>query len=285
MGLRRVGTHDGRADRRLRLDAAIAALLVAACALASCGSSASPARRASSRSTTSSSTTTTTLPVTSTTLRSTPGVAVPDVIGLKITPARFFLRVAGFFTVPFNVPCNKGTLTSQSVVAALSIPGKAPQLSAGAVPLLPGTVRPKGSFVGITWSGCYPNGSIVPNITGLTFWVAAKLVHVAGLTWACYSVGPTTTTHPTTTHPTTTHPTTTHPTTTIAPPSTTSSTTTTSSTSTTTTTSTHVTSSVSHTLRSTTPKPPQKVLGQTPAPGTVLMPGTSVAMTMDVCPP
>lgn len=266
MGLRRVGTHDGRGDRRLRLGAAIAAPLVAACALASCGSSASPARRASSRSTTSSSTTTTTtttLPVTSTTLRSTPGVAVPDVIGLKITPARFFLRVAGFFTVPFNVPCNKGTITSQSVVAALSIPGKAPQLSAGAVPLLPGTVRPMGSFVGITWSGCYPNGSIVPNITGLTFWVAVKLVHVAGLTWACHSVGPTTTTHPTTT---------------IAPPSTTSSTSTT-------TTSTHVTSSVSHTLRSTTPKPPQTVLGQTPAPGTVLMPGTSVAMTMDVCPP
>jgi beta-lactam-binding protein with PASTA domain len=79
-------------------------------------------------------------------------------------------------------------------------------MNVGAVPLLPGTTRPKGSFIGITWSGCYPGGSVVPNITGLTFLAAAKLLRVAGLTWACYSVGPaatTSTTHPPTTSTTT----------------------------------------------------------------------------------
>ena len=197
------------------------------------------------------------------------GVAVPDVIGMKITPARFYLRFAGFLTVPLTVPCNKGTLTSQSIVASLSIPGGPPNWSVGAVPLVPGSTRPKGSFIGITWSGCYPDGAVVPMIAGLSFGAAVKLLHVAGLTWACYSS--TTTTVPP------------RSSTTTRPPSTTSS-----ISITTTTTrpaaSTAGTPSVSHAVTPTTLKAPQTVLSQSPSPGTVLRPGTPVSVILSACP-
>jgi len=196
-------------------------------------------------------------------------VAVPDVIGMKITPAHFYLRVAGFLTINLNAACFKGTLVSQSVVVSLSVPSKPP------VPLLPGAPRPKGSYVGITWSGCYPEGSVVPNITGQTFGTAVHLLQLAGLTWACSSVGTTTTTRPPTT--TTTRPPTT---TTTRPP-----TTTTTHPPTTTTnagTSLGVTSSVVHLVAS--KLPPQTVLSQNPTPGTMLRPGMPVAVTMHACP-
>ncbi len=259
--------------------AVFAAVVVMSCVLASCSSSPTPRRR-----TAPSTTTTTTLAATSTTetLPPAPGVAVPNVIGMKITPARFYLRVAGFFTIPMTAPCNKGTLTSQSIVASLSVPGKLPHANVGAVPLVPGTPRPKGSLVGITWSGCYPGGSVVPKITDLSFAVAVNLLHTAGLSWACYSVATTTTTRPpaTTTRPPTT--TTTRPVTTTAPPSTEPPTSTTSTTMRET--STGATSSVAHVVTSTTLKPPQTVLSQDPAPGSLLTPGTSVTITMHACP-
>jgi beta-lactam-binding protein with PASTA domain len=126
---------------------------------------------------------------------------VPNVVGLKISAARAALRGAGFVTVPFNPACNLGTPVSQSVVASLSVPGRPPDVKVGAVPLAPGSELPKGAQVGITWSGCYPDGSPVPLVTGRTFARATKLLHLAGLDWACFSVGasPTTTTTTTTT--------------------------------------------------------------------------------------
>jgi hypothetical protein len=164
------------------------ALLASACVVASCGDS--PAPRAAPKTTTSSTTTTTEPPTT--TLP--PGVGVPDVVGMKIDLARFYLKTAGFPTVPLDAPCNKGTLPSQSVVASLSIPGKPPNVTVGAQPLVPGTLLPKGAWVGITWSGCYPAGTTVPLVMGHIFPGAVHLLHLAGLNWACYSVGSTTTT-------------------------------------------------------------------------------------------
>ena len=149
---------------RHRLVLAGCALLGAACVLASCGNS--PAPHAAPTTTTSTTTTTTTPPPTTTVPA---GVGVPNVVGMKFDLARFYLKTAGFATVPLNAPCNKGTLPSQSVVASLSIPGKPPNVTVGAQPLVPGTPLPKGARVGITWSGCYPAGTTVPLVTGHTF--------------------------------------------------------------------------------------------------------------------
>lgn len=231
------------------------------------------------------STTTTTRPTTTTTTSTsttmvTRGVAVPNVIGLKIMAARFYLRLAGFFTVPLTMPCNKGTLTSQSIVASLSIPGGPPSYSVGAVPLLPGSFRPKGSFVGITWSGCYPDGAVVPKVAGLTFGAAVNLVHVAGLTWACYSSATTTTT---TVRPSTTTTVPARSSTTTRPPGTTSSTSV-RSTTTTKPAAPAGTPSVSHAATTTSIKAPQTVLSQAPSPGTVLTPGAPVSVIMSACP-
>jgi beta-lactam-binding protein with PASTA domain len=168
------------------------AFVAAGCVLAACGGSPSPPR-AAARTTTSSVATTTTSAAPSTTVTGL-RVAVPNVIGLKLSPARSTLRGAGFATVPLNPACNMGTLVSQSVVASLSVPGRPPDVKLGAVPLAPGTELPKGASVGITWSGCYPDGSPVPLVTGRTFHRATKLFHLAGLDWACFSVGATATT-------------------------------------------------------------------------------------------
>jgi beta-lactam-binding protein with PASTA domain len=165
-------------------------VLAAACALAACGNSPAPrAAPTTSSSTTTSSTTTTT----TTTLP--PSVAVPNVVGMKIDLARFYLWTAGFVTVPLTPPCNKGTPISQSVVASLSVPGRPPDVTVGAQTLVAGTLLDKGALVGITWSGCYPAGTEVPQVVGHTFANAVRLLHLAGLNWACFSVGgPTTTT-------------------------------------------------------------------------------------------
>jgi hypothetical protein len=191
---------------------------------------------------------------------------------MKIALARFYLRAASFATVPFNAACNKGTVASQSVVASLSVPGKPPDVTVGALPLPPGTTLPKGSRVGITWSDCYPNGTEVPPVTGQTFAHAVHLLHLAALNWACYSMGPTTPTT-TTTHP---HATTTRPTTT-----TTSSGPTTSSTSVTTT---STSAPATTTTTTSPPKPPQTVLSQGTPAGTTVHAGSVVNLVMHQCP-
>ncbi len=231
-------------------------VLGAACVLASCGNSSAP--RAAPTTTTSTTTTTTSPP---TTLPS--GVGVPNVVGMKIDLAHFYLKTAGFAWVPLNAPCNMGTLPSQSVVASLSIPGRPPNVTVGAQPLLPGTLLSKGARVGITWSGCFPAGTKVPLVTGQTFAGAVHLLHLAALNWACYSIGPsptTSTTHAaktTTTRPVTTStagPTSSTTTTTTAPPTTTTAT------------------------------PPATVLSQGTKAGTAAPAGAVVALMMHRCP-
>jgi beta-lactam-binding protein with PASTA domain len=223
--------------------------LAAACALSSCGNSPTKHAVGNTRTTTTTTKTTTSAPTTSTssttsTTTTHPGVAVPNVIGLKIAAAHAALRQVGLPTVGLNAPCHKGTLASQSVVASLAIPGKAPTKGVGAVPLTPGAVVPPGTRIGITWSGCYGDGSAVPAVVGLTFAAARHALHAAGLTWACYSVGRATTT--TTAHPRTTS-------TTVA-------------------------------ATTTTVRPTQTVLTQSPTAGAVLHPGAPVALTMHACP-
>jgi len=119
---------------------------------------------------------------------------VPNVIGLKIAAARAALHAVGLPSVGLNVPCTKGTLVSQSVVASLSIAGHQPNPAVGATPVSPGATVPPGTRVGITWSGCYGDRSTVPAVVGLTFGAARHALHVVGLMWACYSVGKATTT-------------------------------------------------------------------------------------------
>jgi hypothetical protein len=91
----------------------------------------------------------------------------------------------------------------------------------------------------------------VPAIVGLTHALARHALMAVGLAWACYSVGrPTTTTS-------------------------------------TTTTTTTISSSTCSAVTTTTVKPvkpPEIVLTQNPAPGTVLKPGSIVTFTMQVCP-
>jgi beta-lactam-binding protein with PASTA domain len=201
--------------------------------------------------------TTTTAPVTAITSASAavttqPGVAVPNIIGLKIAAARSALRDVGLLGVDVNKPCNKGTLLSQSVVDSLVLPGKEPNLNAGAVPVAPGSKVPADTRVGITWSGCYGNAVVVPDVVGLSFAVASDTITGAGLTWACYSVErPRKKTS-----------------------STTSSSTTVSSTST----------ASSLTSPTTTQQTTGVVLTQNPHPGAPLRPGATVALTMHDCP-
>jgi hypothetical protein len=257
-------------------------ILVAGCVLAAC--SASPAKpdnlEASSGPTTTTTTTSTTLtqgtrpttvpPTTST------GVAVPNVIGLTATQARLILRSAGFGLVPFNAPCHKGTTASESVVTALSVPGIGRDPRVGGTPLAPGTARPVHSRVGVTWSGCYPNGTIAPDVTGLTFDRAVHRLHLAGLAWACFSVGTSRPPHSTTTSSTS-----------INEPASKSSTDTSAPANTKTKT-THRHSSTSSTSTSTTvagqaPHLPT-VLSQGTKPGTMLKAHTAVDFTMHHCP-
>jgi beta-lactam-binding protein with PASTA domain len=162
--------------------------------LAACSSSPSPGQRSAARSvlTTTSTTTTTTVAPTTTTTK--PGVIVPNVIGETILAARNLLHAAGLRSVGLNVACNKGTLASQSVVSSLAISGKPPELAVGAVPVSPGATVPAGTGIGIVWSGCYGNGSVVPAVIGMKFEEARHAITLAGLTWACYSVGRPTTT-------------------------------------------------------------------------------------------
>jgi hypothetical protein len=180
-------------------------ILVGGCALAACAATPSPddLEANSGTTTTTTTTTSTTLPVVTiptTVARPTiPGVVVPNVIGMKPGQARLVMRSAGFVLVPFNAPCHKGTTASQSVVSSLSVPGPGQDARIGATALTPGSARPARSRIGVTWSGCFPNGSIVPDVTGLSFAKAVHRLHVAGLTWACFSVPPSHSKHSSTT--------------------------------------------------------------------------------------
>jgi hypothetical protein len=236
--------------------------LVTACSLTSCGGAPSAGQKKSVRSiltTTSTTTTSTTTPTTSTAATAPtttqPGIAVPNVVGLKIAAARTVLGAAGLSFVSLNAACNKGTLASQSVVASLATPGSGPDVRVGALPLSPGAVVPPGSRVGITWSGCYGDASDVPAVVGLTFAAARQAIHAVGLAWACFSVGnppTTTTTRPPRT--TTTSDPSASTTTTLAP------------------------------ATKTTVKEVRTVLTQSPAPHVVLRPGAIVTLTMHHCP-
>ncbi len=225
-------------------------MLSAAFVLSSCGSSPPANHKAAARSTT----TTTAAPTTTSTSATTttrPGVTVPNVIGLKIVAARSALHAAGLLPVALNQTCNKGTLASQSVVSSLSVAGPPPTPNVGATPLEPGATVPPHTRVGVTWSGCFGDQSVVPNVVGLTFPAARHALRSAGLAWACFSSGAATTTTTSTTS-TTSPPASTTPT---VPPSTT-----------------------------TTVKPPALVLSQAVPAGTVLKPGTPVDFTMHRCP-
>lgn len=225
--------------------------LILLCSLDACSSSPVGSHRTTSKKTSTTTSMTFAAVATSTSTTMAPsGVAIPNVIGMKITPAHFYLRAAGFFAVPLNAPCNRGGLNGQSVVASLSIPGNPPAVSAGAVPLVPGTPRPKGSKVGITWSGCFPGGSVVPQVTGLAFLAAAKLLRTAGLTWSCYSEGPATTTTASVTTSSTSKP---------------------------------PTSATPRSTTTTTHPPPATVLSQSAPAGTVLAAGTPVKLAMHHC--
>ena len=175
--------------------------LVIGCALASCSHSPTTEQKKAVRSILATTTTTTTTSTTTTTTTSVPpttttapGVAVPNVIGTKMSTARVALRAAKLVPVSLNTPCNMGTQASQSVVSSLSVPGKAPDPRVGAVPLNPGAVVAPGTRIGVTWSGCFGGSSDVPSVVGLSFIAARHALHAAGLTWACYSVGQATTT-------------------------------------------------------------------------------------------
>jgi hypothetical protein len=248
-----------------RLAAATVVALIAACILSSCGGAPTAQVKKSVRSILT--TTSTTAPTTSTSATAPtttqPGIAVPNVVGLKIAAARTALRGAGLSFVSLNAACDKGTLASQSVVAALATPGKGPDVRVGALPLSPGAVVQPGSRVAITWSGCYGDASSVPAVVGLTFVAARQAIHAVWLAWACFSVGkaPATTT-------------------TRAPRTTT----TTSDTSTSTSTTTTLAPTTTTTKVAKVAKVAQTVLTQSPAPQVVLHPGAIVTLTMHHCP-
>lgn len=197
-----------------------------------------------------------------------PPVAVPNIIGLKIATAHRALRDTGFGALSFNPSCNKGTLASQSVVVSIALPGT-PVPTLGATLLEPGAMVPRGSTIGLTWSGCYGAGSIVPSVVGKTFATARRAITMAGLTWACFSVG---TPRPSTT---TSQP---RPTTSTAAPSSTT------SAPSSTTTSTSATTTTSMVRATTAAARPGTVLSEVPAAGGLQRPGTIVTLTMHHCP-
>ena len=246
-------------------------ILVCGCALAACATTPSPDDLEANSGPTSTSTTTTssTLPAltmpTSAPATTAPGVVVPNVIGMKPGQARLVMRSVGFVLVPFNTPCRRGTPASQSVLSSLSVPGPGQDARVGATPLTPGTARPARSRIGVTWSGCYPNGTTVPDVTGLSFDKAVHRLHEAGLAWACFSVPATHSTH-------SKHATTTSSTDTGTPPSDDSSSTTK-----------PPDTSTSSTAAGQAPNTPP-VLSQGTKAGTVLKAHTVVDFTMRHCP-
>jgi PASTA domain-containing protein len=173
--------------------------------LAACSSpapkaqSGAPAGHKSRPTTTTSSTTSTTTstvplpPPTTTTTTTIPLTSVPNVIGLKVEPARAGIKAAGLKRVAYNAVCDATTVKKQSVAIGLFLPGPFHNVTEGAKPLTPGDRIPKGSTVAIEWSGCYGGGTIVPDVLGLKFDAAKSAITGNGLTWTCQSGGTSTT--------------------------------------------------------------------------------------------
>jgi beta-lactam-binding protein with PASTA domain len=121
----------------------------------------------------------TTIPTSSTTTTS--GVEVPNVIGQFTSQARVALRDAGLRIKSVNSACARGDLTSESVVQSLELIGPT-----GTEPLGPGFTVPPKSLIGVTWSGCYGKGVVVPNVVGMAWPDGARAIIVAGgLHWSC----------------------------------------------------------------------------------------------------
>ncbi len=262
-------------------------ILVVGCALAACATtpatpddledSAGPT--ASSTPTTSTSLPDVTMPTGAATSTE-PGIVVPDVIGLAPGQARLVLHSLGFVLVPFNTPCRKGTPASVSVLSSLSVPGPGQDARVGATALAPGSLRPARSRLGVTWSGCYPNGTTVPDVTGLSFDKAVRRLHLAGLAWACFSVPPGQQPRSTTTTST--------PAGAGAPPADSSTDTSTPKGSSTTTahrgtSATHHDTATTSTVANQTPHTPT-VVSQGTQPGTIVKAHTAVDFTMHHCP-
>jgi hypothetical protein len=185
--------------------AVVGSLVLLGLLAAACGSGtpkASAHKSSRPRSTTSTTSTTTTNPTTTTgpaptTTSSLPKktalTVVPNIIGLKIAPARAALLANHLSIVYLNSACGNGSVASQSVVDALALPGPGPNVAVGATPLAPGTQIPVRTRIGIQWSGCFGGGTTVPNVVGLLFDAARQAVVRAGLTWTCQDQGTTTT--------------------------------------------------------------------------------------------
>jgi hypothetical protein len=169
-------------------------LCVAGLALAACSGSPAPtsAQRRAVQNILSTTTSnppvqaTTSIPTESTSTPAT-GIAVPDLVGQFITQVRSQLHAVGFKLLSINADCSKGNLDSQSVALSMEL------LGPPATPLNAGMLDPKGTTVGITWSGCYGKGVTVPEVVGLAFHAATnEIVQAGGLYWKCVSSDPTT---------------------------------------------------------------------------------------------
>ncbi len=80
-----------------------------------------------------------------------------------------------------NPACSKGNLTSESVVLSLVLIGPS-----GSTPLITGSMVPPKSVVGVTWSGCYGKGVVVPEVVGMLWKDGTRAVlQAGGLHWAC----------------------------------------------------------------------------------------------------
>lgn len=86
------------------------------------------------------------------------------------------------FACSLNAECSNGTDASESIVTAMEL---YPDGS-----LAPGQMIPEGSTIGLTWSGCWPNGTVVPNVTGQPWSSSWHVIHNAGLTINCVSAAP-----------------------------------------------------------------------------------------------
>jgi beta-lactam-binding protein with PASTA domain len=128
------------------------------------------------------STTTITFTTTSTTEATVPQVVMPQLIGLH---QRDLKAAAGgnFRYHSMNAECSNGTVPSESVVAAV-------QLYQPAGPATSGQMIPKGSVIGLTWSGCWPNGTTVPSELGQPWNSGNEAVRMAGLKVNCVSAAP-----------------------------------------------------------------------------------------------
>ena len=111
----------------------------------------------------------------------TPQVSVPDVIGQYATPTRIALLTVGLRIKAVNAVCAKGNLTSESVALSLVLIGPN-----GSTPLVTGSMVPPKSVVGVTWSGCYGKGVVVPDVVGMLWKDGTRAVlQAGGLHWAC----------------------------------------------------------------------------------------------------